>query len=135
MPPSTLTPPYTLAGAGFPLRALASLAARSPLGGPREVLLAAIQAARMVEGAAGLHPLPESLRRSRANAARAWMSALALPAASRQVIGRAIECSAGSDRQALMHSWEAVADLVTPGVDLASRAELRRLTLMLAQSP
>lgn len=135
MPPSTPTPPYTLAAAGFPLRALAALAARSPLGGPREVLLAAMQAARMVEGAGGLHPLPESLRRSRANAARVWMSALALPAAARQVISRAIECSSGSDRDALMQAWAAVAELVTPGADLASRAELRRLTMMLAHVP
>ncbi|HEX6314673.1 MAG TPA: hypothetical protein VFZ73_07425 [Gemmatimonadaceae bacterium] len=135
MPPTTPIPPYTLAAAGFPLRALAALAARSPLGGPREVLLAAMQAARMVEGAAGLHPLPESVRRSRANAARVWLSALALPAASRQVIGRAIECSADSDREALMRSWEAVAAIVAPGADLASRAELKRLTLMLAQTP
>lgn len=126
-----MSPPFALAAPGFPLRSLASLAARSALGGPREVLLAAMQAARMVEGAAGPHPLPESLRRSRANAARAWLSALALPSSSRLIISRAIDASAGAEREALAQSWEGVVTLVTPGADLATRAELRRVSLML----
>lgn len=126
------SPPFALSAAGFPLRSLAALAARSALGGPREVLLAVMQAARMVEGVAGLHPLPESLRRSRANAARSWLAALALPAQSRLTIARAIEASAGGERDALAQAWEAVVALVAPSADLAARAELRRVTLMLA---
>jgi hypothetical protein len=114
------------------LRSLAALAARAALGGPRELLLAAMQAARMVEGAAGLHPLPESLRRSRANAARTWLAALALPATPRATIARAIDTSAGADRDALGQAWEAVVALITPSADLATRAELRRVTLLLA---
>lgn len=102
------------------------------MGGPREVLLAAMQAARMMEGAAGPHPLPESLRRSRAHAARAWLSALALPSSSRVIISRAIDASAGAERDALAQSWEGVVALVTQGADLATRAELRRVSLMLS---
>ena len=86
----------------------------------------------MVEGAAGLHPLPESLRRSRANAARAWLAALALPATSRLTIARAIEASASAERDTIAQAWEAVVALVGPGADLAARAELRRFSLMLA---
>ena len=97
------------------------------------MLLSAMQAARMVEGAAGLHPLPESLRRSRANAARARLSALALPSSSRGVIARAIEASAGAERDALAQAWEGVVTLVTPTADLVARAELRRVSLMLGQ--
>lgn len=126
------SPPFALAAPGFPLRSLAALASRAALGGPREVLLAAMQAARMVEGAAGPHPLPESLRRARANAARAWLAALALPNASRLTIARAIEVSAGGEREALAQAWEAVVTLITPAADLGTRAELRRLSLMLA---
>ena len=126
------SPPFALSATGFPLRSLAALAARSALGGPREVLLAVMQAARMVEGAAGLHPLPESLRRSRANAARSWLAALALPAQSRLTIARAIEASAGAERDVLAQAWETVVALVAPTADLAARAELRRVTLMLA---
>jgi hypothetical protein len=91
-----------------------------------------MQAARMVEGAAGPHTLPESLRRSRANAARSWLAALALPGPSRSIIARAIEASAGSDRDAMIQAWEGVVALITPGADLAARAELRRVTLLLA---
>jgi hypothetical protein len=129
--PQFPSPPFALSAPGFPLRSLAALAARSALGGPREVLLAAMQAARMVEGAVGLHPLPEALRRSRANAARSWLAALALPASSRSTIARAIEASAGAERDVLAQAWEAVVAMVTPGADLPARAELRRVTLML----
>jgi hypothetical protein len=125
------SPPYALAAPGFHLRALAALAARSALGGPREVLLAVMQAARMVEGAFGAHPLPESLRRSRANAARSWLAALALPNASRLTIARVIEASASAEREALANAWDSVAALVTPGADMPARAELRRVSLLL----
>lgn len=124
-------PPYALPQPGFPLRALAALAARAALGGPRETLLAAMQVARLAEGAAGPHPLPEPQRRARANAARAWLSALALPAAPRQTMARVIEASAGTSRDALAAAWDAVVQLVTPAADLAARAELRRVSLML----
>lgn len=86
----------------------------------------------MVEGAAGSHPLPESLRRARAHAARTWLAALALPPVPRATIARAIDASAGADRDALSQAWEAVAALVAPAADLAARAELRRVTLLLA---
>lgn len=125
-------PPHALAPVGFPMRSLAALAARAALGGPREVILAAMQAARMVEGAVGLHPLPESLRRARAQAARAWLSALALPVPSRLVIARVIEASAGGDRDIMARGWDEVVALVAPGADLAARAELRRVSLLLA---
>jgi hypothetical protein len=127
-----LTPPFALSAPGFPLRSLAALASRAALGGPREILLAGMQAARMVEGAAGLHPLPEPLRKARASAARSWLAALALPSASRQAIARAIDASAGDDRVALAEAWEEVVALVTPATDLATRAELRRVSLMLS---
>ena len=48
------------------------------------------------------------------------------------MIARAIETSAGSDREALSQAWEAVVALITPGADLAVRAELRRVSLTLA---
>ncbi len=85
----------------------------------------------MVEGAAGPHPLPESLRRARANAARSWLAALALPAASRLTVSRAIEASAAAERDVLAQAWAGVVALVTPGADLAARTELRRVSLML----
>lgn len=88
----------------------------------------------MVEGVAGMHPLPESLRRSRANAARTWLAALALPAAPRATISRVIDASSGADRDALSQAWEAVVALVTPAADQATRAELKRVTQLMAPS-
>jgi hypothetical protein len=126
------SPPFALAAPGFPLRSLAALASRAALGGPREVLLAAMQAARLIDGAVGYHPLPETLRKTRATAARSWLSALALPLASRQVIARVIDASAQSERAAMAQAWEAVVALVSPGTDLAARAELRRVSLLLS---
>jgi hypothetical protein len=125
-------PPFALSAPGFPLRSLAALASRSALGGPRELLLAALQAARLVEGAGGQHPLPEALRRTRANAARSWLAALALAPASRQTNARVIDASAGQGRAAHATAWEEVVALVSTGADLASRAELRRVSNLLS---
>lgn len=124
MPPS---PPLALSAPSFPFRALAQLAARAGLGGPRETLLGVLQAARLVDGAAGAHPLPDALRRVRATAARAWLAALAIPGPARQAIGRAIDASAGDDRAALAEAWAAVARVAAPLVDAGARLELRRV--------
>jgi len=74
------------------------------------------------------------LRRSRANAARSWLSALAIPSASRLTISRAIEASISAERAVLGPAWEAVVVLISPGADMAARAELRRVSLLLAPS-
>lgn len=89
----------------------------------------------MVEGVAGPHPLPEPQRRARANAARSWLAALALPAAPRQTIARVIDASAGSSRDDLARAWDAVVHLAAPGADLAVRAELRRVSLLVGSPP
>ena len=76
-------PPYALAPTEFRFRALASLAGHATLGGARELLLATLLVARLVDGVAGLYPLSPPLRRARATAAKTWLSALALPAQTR----------------------------------------------------
>ena len=47
-------------------------------------------------------------------------------------MARAIEASATGERDALAEAWDGVVALVTPVADMAARAELRRVTLMLA---
>jgi len=123
--------PLALSVPVFPMRSLAQCAARAGLGGPRETLLGVIQAARLVDGVAGLHPLPDALRRTRAGAARSWLAALAMPVAARQAIGRTIDASAGDDRAALVDAWDAVVEVATPLLDLSARNELRRITTRL----
>lgn len=120
--------PLALSVPVFPMRSLAQCAARAGLGGPRETLLGVIQAARLVDGMAGRHPLPDALRRTRAGAARSWLAALAMPAAARQAIGRTIDASAGDNLAALAEAWDAVVQVAMPLLDLSARNELRRIS-------
>ncbi len=73
---------------------MAGLAGRLPLGGGREVALAVLSIARL---ASGLLP-PDSFatedRQARAAAARVWLASLALPAALRVPLARAVDASA-----------------------------------------
>jgi len=125
------SPPLALSAPGFPLRSIAQLAARASLGGPRETLLGVMQAARLIDGVVGAHPLPDSLRRTRAAAARTWLAAIAMPAAARQAIGRTIDASADNDRVALSEAWTDVVQVATPALDGGSRFELRRISARL----
>lgn len=59
---------------------------------------------------------------------------MALPNASRLTILRAIEASVSAERDVLAPAWEAVVALISPGADMAARAELRRVSLLLAPS-
>jgi hypothetical protein len=129
------TLPLALSAQVFPCRALAQLAARAALGGPRETLLGVIQAVRLVDGAVGTYPLPEPARRARAASARSWLAALAMPATARQPIGRTIDATAGNDLGALAEAWADVVRAVSPACDLASRHELRRVSLRLPGTP
>jgi hypothetical protein len=96
------------------------------------LVLGTLLGARLVDGVVGAHPLPLSLRRTRAAAAKTWLSAVALPAAARAPIGRLIEATASDDRRALGDAWDAVSTLVAPTLDLPARTELRRLSAVLA---
>ena len=93
-----LLPPYALATPRFRFRALAALVGRSALGGDREVALATLLAARLVVGALPPQPLPQGVRITRANGARAWFAALALPAALRQSLARLVDATTSVDR-------------------------------------
>jgi hypothetical protein len=128
-------PPYALAAPEFRFRALAALAGRAAIGGARELVLAVLLGARLVDGTIGDPPLAASMRRARANAARAWLAALALPPSVRSTLARLVEATAGEDRDVLRDAWEAVVALATPSLDIAARAELRRLSAGIAAQP
>jgi hypothetical protein len=129
-----MRPPYALSPVGFRFRALASLAGHAALGGARELLLATLLGARLVEGAVGPHPIAPALRRARATTARTWLSSLALPAPSRVIVARLFELTAQEDRRPLAEAWEQLVTLVTPALDLSARTELRRLGAALSDS-
>jgi hypothetical protein len=87
-------PPYALAPIAFPFPALAGLAGRLPLGGGREVVLAVLSISRLACGLLPPEPISPDDRQTRAAAARVWLASLALPAALRVPLARAIDASA-----------------------------------------
>ena len=122
-----LLPPYALSTPRFRFRALAALVGRSALGGDREVALATLLAARLVVGAMPPQPLPQGVRITRANGARAWFASLALPTALRQSLARLVDATAAVDRDGLEPAFRAVVDMCTPPLDPMAVAELREL--------
>jgi len=119
------SPPYALAAPHFRFRALAALAGRSPLGGEREIALATLMAARLVVGALPPQPLPQGVRITRANGARVWLAALALPAPLRQSLARLVDATTSVDREGLEASLRSVIEVGTPQIDALAIAELR----------
>ena len=69
--------PYALDTPVFSFASLATLAARAPLGGVREVALAAYATARMASDV-GSDALPVEARKTRAASARRWLSTLTI---------------------------------------------------------
>lgn len=119
-------PPYALATPVFRFRALASLAGRSSLGGPREVTLATYLIARLVDDCLPDKVLPAAAREERAAGARAWLANIALPAAVRAALGR-LAAATGGDPAAIGAALTSVMSAVDAYLDSASRAELARL--------
>ncbi len=129
--PPVHSPPYALAPTAFPFPALAGLAARLPLGGGREVVLALLSIARL---ASGLLP-PDSLgpddRQTRAAAARVWLASLALPAPLRIPLARAVDASAAGPMP-MAGALRTVAAAAGAFLDGAASLELDRLVRRLA---
>ena len=123
--------PYGLDPLGFPFPALAALAGRLPLGGGREVALAALMAARLSASLRGIDALSVPDRTSRATAAKVWLASLALPANTRVPFARCIDATTGSPLQVA----GAIRSLVAAAgshLDGAGIAELEKLARQLA---
>ena len=87
--------------------------------------LATLLAARLVVGALPPQPLPQGVRITRANGARAWFAALALPTPLRQSLARLVDATTSVDRDGLAPALRNVIDVGTPQLDLPAVAELR----------
>jgi hypothetical protein len=118
----------------FPFPSLAALAGRAALGGERETALAALMAARLAAGLATLS-VPPATRGSRAAAARAWLTGLALPPALRTPLARVVDASAGEDRLRLAQHLRSLSHAASTWLDSPSRSELERLALLLGDTP
>ena len=126
----TLTlPPYALSAPVFPLRQLAALAGRAPIGGAREVALACFVAARLA--AEQLVPeeqrMPVLARTQRAVGAKAWLGTLALPSAVKAPLGKCIEHSGEGARATLAQDVATLATAAEPWLDAPARGELQIL--------
>jgi hypothetical protein len=119
-------PPYALASTSFRFSALAALAGRAPIGGKREVALAAYVVARLAEDVAGDRGLSQPVRSERAGHAKHWLSTLALPAAMRPAFAVLADASAG-DRSGLSQAIRGVIAATAGVLDSAARQELDQL--------
>jgi hypothetical protein len=124
--PSAL-PPFAVPPIRFPFRALAARAGRAPLGGEREVALAALMVARLSCDAQGEHALSAMQRAKRATAAKGWLASIAVPARARPALARALDATA-RDGEAIAAAVGDLAKVAAQWLDEASVAELRAVT-------
>ncbi len=123
--------PYSLEPLAFPFPALASLAGRLPLGGGREVALAALLVARLAHGLRGPEPVSAPDRVARAASAKVWLASLALPASTRVPFARCVEATAGTALQ-VAGALRGLVAAASGNLDAASVHELERLIRQLA---
>ncbi|WKW11196.1 hypothetical protein Strain138_000431 [Pseudogemmatithrix spongiicola] len=122
-PSTPFAPPRAL----FPFPGLAAAAARAPLGGPRESLLAALMVVRLAQGMRLPHPLTVDARRARAEQAKAWLTAITLPPKTRTSIQRGLQASAQGDRTVMAEALHAVTDVTAAHLDRVARSEMQLL--------
>jgi hypothetical protein len=123
VPRSTLT----LQPREFPFPALAAYAAVAPLGREREIAMACLLSARLVDGAGPPFCLSMDVRRSRASGARAWLASHQMSARLRTGFERLIDATAAEDPLQLNRPLRSVLEMAAPRLNEASRAELSAL--------
>jgi hypothetical protein len=123
-----------LAAPVFRFRALAALAGRRPLGGDREIAVAAFVAARLVAATMMTDPLPADVRATRAAGARAWLAAVAVPTPTRGPLVRVIDATGRDDHAALASALRALIDAASRCLDAPARRELDSLARELDES-
>ncbi len=123
--------PFSLEPLAFPFPALAALAGRLPLGGGREVALAAMLIARLAQGLHSPDTINVTERVARAASAKVWLASLALPAATRVPFARCVEATAGSPLQ-VAGALRGLIAATAQHLDGPAVQELERLTRLLA---
>lgn len=120
-------PPYGLATVTFRHRALATRAARAPIGPARDVALAWFLCVRLIDGALGPAPFSDAARAARAAAAKTWLAGAGLPASARLPFSRIVDACASPGRPDPARIARGVTDAIKATVDhldAPSRAEL-----------
>lgn len=123
-------PPYALAVPAFRHRTLAALAARAPMGPAREVTLAWLLCARLIDGATGAQRLSASVRQARAAAARTWLASAGLPTSCRMTLAKLMDACGSEgepDRQRIARSAADALGATVQHLDPSARAEVEHL--------
>ena len=89
--------------------------------------MATLLAARLVVGALPPSPLPQQVRIVRANGARAWFAALAVPPSFRQSLTRLMDATTSVDGDGLEAALRAVIDVSAPHLDAPALTELHEI--------
>lgn len=126
-------PPYALSSTTFRFAALAGLAGRAPIGGQREVALAAYVAARLADDVLADRGLSPATRAERAGHARHWLSTLALPATLRPVFALSVDASAG-EQAGVAAAMRGVIAAAATFLDSPARQELEQLAASLERA-
>jgi hypothetical protein len=126
--------PYALEPTVFPLPALAAMAGRAPLGGPREIVLACLMVARIVIDATATDGvLTDEQKRARADEAAQWLAATAIPTPVRTALIELAEAAAGADRGESRAALDSVMTVTANYLDPGARLELGRLAQAIAR--
>ena len=125
------TPPYALTTPTFRFRALAALAGRAALGGPREVALATYLVARLAHDCLPDNELSTRARMARSTAARTWLSSVTLPAGVRTPLAKLAEATEG-ERATVAVAVTGVIAATAAYLDGPARSELEWLGRALA---
>jgi hypothetical protein len=125
--------PYSLEPLTFAFPALASLAGRAPLGGPRETALGCLIASRILRDSLALDAMltAEQLQQ-RIQGAKHWLGSAAIQAPSRAALGRLLEASSTKDRGAMRAALDVVMTVTANQLDQGARLELVRLAQAIA---
>ena len=124
--------PYSLEPTTFPFPALATMAGRAPLGGPREIAMACFVVARMVHGVQTTPGLTVEQRQSRAQGAKHWLASTAIATPFRSALSRLADATVDGDSIALKAALDSVMTITANQLDSGARLELGRLTQAVA---
>lgn len=119
--------PYALQVPVFRLRGLADAAARAPVGGPREAVLAALLCARLAAATLPPNGLTAAQRATRAESARAWLGTVALQPVPKAAARRLLDAVTGTDLGATATALAKVTDVTAPWLDRGARSVLESL--------
>lgn len=120
-------PPYALEPTAFPFPALAAMAGRAPLGGPRETALACFLVARLAGEIADGHGLPSDQQRARVQGVKHWLGASALSGSLKAALTKLAESTLSEDREVSKSAVDSVIAVTANQLDPGARLELSRL--------